>query len=377
MLTREQLAAEVESGAIDTVLIAVPDMQGRLQGKRLDAGFFLDEVAAHGTESCSYLLAVDVEMNTVDGYRLASWDQGYGDFAMRPDLATLRRVPWHPVTALVMADLERPDGAPVTVAPRQILRAQIERLAQRDLQAMVGTELEFLVFRDTYEQAFDTRYAGLVPANQYNVDYSLQGTGRVEPLLRRIRTEMTGAGMRVESAKGECNLGQHEIGFRYDAPLVTCDNHALYKLGARRIAAQAGMSLTFMAKFDQREGNSCHIHLSLRSLDRPTGGRCRHGTELTVLAEQFLSGLLQGMRELTLFFAPNINSYKRYVAGSFAPTAIRWGPRQPHLCHSGRRPRGVAPTGKPRAGRRRQSVPGVRGHDCRRTRRRRPATAAV
>jgi glutamine synthetase len=259
MLTLEQLACEHEAGTIDTVLIAFPDMQGRLQGKRLDAGFFLDEVAPHGTEGCSYLLAVDVEMNTVDGYQLSSWDRGYGDFAMRPDLATLRRVPWHPGTAMVFSDLEWHAGTSVTAAPRSVLRTQCERLARHDLQAMVGTELEFLVFRDTYEHAFTTRYAGLTPANQYNVDYSLQGTGRIEPLLRRIRQEMTGAGMRVESAKGECNPGQHEIAFRYDRPQVTCDNHSLYKLGAKEIAAQAGMSRTFMAKFDQREGNSCHI----------------------------------------------------------------------------------------------------------------------
>jgi glutamine synthetase len=325
MLTLEQLACEHAAGTIDTVLIAFPDMQGRLQGKRLDAGFFLDEVAPHGTEGCSYLLAVDVEMNTVDGYQLSSWDQGYGDFAMRPDLATLRRVPWHPGTAMVFSDLEWHAGSPVTAAPRSVLRTQCERLARHDLQAMVGTELEFLVFRDTYEHAFTTRYAGLTPANQYNVDYSLQGTGRIEPLLRRIRTEMTGAGMRVESAKGECNPGQHEIAFRYDRPQVTCDNHSLYKLGAKEIAAQTGMSLTFMAKFDQREGNSCHIHLSLWSLDGQPVFAVGESSELAPIAEHFLAGLLHGMRELTLLFAPNINSYKRYVAGSFAPTAIRWG----------------------------------------------------
>jgi glutamine synthetase len=323
--TFEQLETEVAAGSIDTVLIAFPDMQGRLQGKRLHAGFFLDEVARHGTEGCSYLLAVDVEMNTVDGYRMSSWDRGYQDFAMHVDQGTLRRVPWHPGTALVMADLQWEDGSPVVAAPRQVLRAQTDRLARRGWQAMVGTELEFIAFRDTYEQAFTKRYAGLEPANQYNVDYSLQGTARIEPLLRRIRNEMTGAGLQVESAKGECNLGQHEIAFRYDTALATCDKHSLYKLGAKEIAAQEGMSLTFMAKYDQREGNSCHIHFSLRSLeDKPLFAR-GDTSEFSPVGEHFIAGVLAGMCELTLLFAPNINSYKRYVAGSFAPTTIRWG----------------------------------------------------
>src|SRR5262249_10357757 len=278
-----------------------------------------------GSEGCSYVLAVDVEMNTVDGYRMSSWDQGYRDFVLRPDIATLRRVPWHPATALVFCDLEWDDGSPVVAAPRQVLRAQTDHLARRGWLAMGGTELEFIVFRDSYEQAFERRYAGLAPANQYNVDYACEGTGRIEPLLRRIRNEMAAAGMHVESAKGECNLGQHEIAFRFDEAVATCDKHSLYKLGAKEIAAQAGMSLTFMAKFDQREGNSCHLHLSLRTPDGdpvfPSGG----GGDFSPTGEHFVAGLLDGIRELTLFFAPNINSYKRYVAGSFAPTAIRWG----------------------------------------------------
>lgn len=323
--TLDQLEAEVASGAIDTVLIAFPDMQGRLQGKRLHAGFFLDEVLKNGTEGCSYLLAVDVEMSTVDGYRMSSWDRGYNDFGMQPDLGTLRRVPWHPGTAMVLADLHWEDGSPVVAAPRQVLRRQCDRLAERGWQAMVGTELEFLVFRDTYEQAFTKHYAGLQPANQYNVDYSLQGTARIEPLLRRIRNEMTGAGLQVESAKGECNLGQHEIAFRFDSAVATCDKHSLYKLGAKEIAAQEDMSLTFMAKYDQREGNSCHIHFSLRSGEDQPVFALGDTSELSPVGEHFIAGVLGGMCELALLFAPNINSYKRYVAGSFAPTAIRWG----------------------------------------------------
>ncbi|MGH3185338.1 MAG: glutamine synthetase, partial [Streptosporangiaceae bacterium] len=210
MLTLEQLQVAVEEGEIDTVVLAFTDMQGRLQGKRLAAEFFLDEVAEHYSEGCNYLLAVDVDMNTVDGYAMSSWDRGYGDFVLVPDMGTLRRVPWHNGTVLVIADLTWLDGAPVVASPRQILAAQTARLAERGLVALAGTELEFVVYRDTYEQAAAKEYRDLVPANQYNVDYSILGTSRIEPLLRRIRNEMAGAGLYVESAKGECNLGQHE-----------------------------------------------------------------------------------------------------------------------------------------------------------------------
>jgi glutamine synthetase len=323
-LTLDQLRIDVDSGAIDTVLVALPDMQGRLQGKRLTGHFFLDEVLAHGTEGCNYLLAVDVEMNTVDGYAMSSWEAGYGDFVMTPDMSTLRRLPWHEATAFVMCDLSTTAGQPVLPAPRNILRAQIEKLAAYGVHAVVGTELEFLVFNDSYESAFTKRYLGLTPANQYNVDYSLQGTARIEPLLRRIRNGMAGAGMHVESAKGECNLGQHEIAFVYDEALKTCDNHSIYKTGAKEIAAQEGVSLTFMAKYDEREGSSSHIHLSVLD-ENGTPGFATADGGFTPMFEHFLAGQLLAMRELTLFYAPNINSYKRYVDGSFAPTAIEWG----------------------------------------------------
>ncbi|WP_405896932.1 glutamine synthetase family protein [Streptomyces sp. NBC_00727] len=325
-LALSDLRRLVHSSEIDTVVLAFPDMQGRLQGKRFAAPFFLDEVVRHGTEGCAYLLAVDTDMNTVDGYAMSSWDNGYGDFAMRPDLTTLRRVPWHEGTALVLADLAWADGAPVTAAPRQILRRQLERLADHGYTAHVGTELEFIVFKDTYEQAWDRGYRDLTPVNQYNVDYSVLGTGRVEPLLRRIRNEMAGAGLAVESAKGECNPGQHEIVFRYDEALVTCDQHAVYKTGAKEIAAQEGMALTFMAKFNEREGNSCHIHLSLRSTTGP-GRSVMAGEdgEMSPVMRHFLAGQLAALRDLSLLFAPNINSYKRLRPGSFAPTAVAWG----------------------------------------------------
>jgi glutamine synthetase len=328
LLDVDQLRAEVDAGTLDTVLVAVPDMQGRLQGKRLHARFFLDTVLEHGTESCNYLLAVDVDMNTVAGYALSSWQSGYGDFVMRPDLSTLRRVPWHEGTALLLCDLETLDGAPVTPSPRQILRDQNARLAERGWRAMTGTELEFLVFRDTYEDAQRKHYLDLVPANLYNIDYSLLGTARIEPLLRRIRNSMAGAGMVVESAKGECNLGQQEIGFLYDEALVTCDNHSVYKTGAKEIAAQDGVSITFMAKYDAREGNSCHVHFSLVTSDGDpvfAGDGQGDSAGFSPVLEHFLAGQLVALRELTLLFAPNINSYKRFAPGSFAPTAVRWG----------------------------------------------------
>ncbi|MFJ9817195.1 glutamine synthetase family protein [Streptomyces sp. NPDC101151] len=322
-LSVEELHALVAGGEIDTVVLAFPDMQGRLQGKRFAARFFLDEVLQHGTEGCNYLLAVDTEMNTVDGYAMSSWDRGYGDFAMHPDLSTLRRIPWHPGTALLVADLAWNDGSPVVAAPRQILRRQLDRLAELGYTAQVGTELEFIVFKDSYEQAWDANYRGLTPANQYNIDYSILGTGRIEPLLRRLRNDMAGAGLTVESAKGECNPGQHEIAFRYDEALRTCDQHALYKTGAKEIAAQEGVSITFMAKYDEREGNSCHIHLSLADAD---GGNVMAGPDgMSDVMRHFLAGQLAALRDFSLLYAPNINSYKRFQPGSFAPTAVAWG----------------------------------------------------
>jgi glutamine synthetase len=327
MLRLEELHAAVTNGgehAIDTVVLAITDMQGRLQGKRFHAQHFLDEIVKDGSEGCNYLLAVDVDMNTVDGYAMSSWARGYGDFAMVPDLATLRRTPWQPGSALLLADLAWFDGTPVVASPRQILRRQLDRLREKGLIGYAGTELEFVVYRDSYEQAWQRGYRDLTPANLYNVDYSLLGTARVEPLLRRIRTEMAGAGLTPESAKGECNLGQHEIAFRFAEALTCADHHVIYKNGAKEIAAQEGMSLTFMAKPNEREGNSCHIHFSLRSADtdQPVFG---DGHEMSALMKHAMAGMLATLREFTLMYAPNVNSYKRFQPGSFAPTAVRWG----------------------------------------------------
>jgi glutamine synthetase len=320
-MTLDELRAEVEAGRIDTVLLCLTDMQGRLQGKRMAARFFVDEVVAHGAEACNYLLAVDVEMNTVDGYAMSSWSRGYGDFVMAPDLETLMPVPWLEGTALCLVDLQWEDGSDVVASPRQILRRQLDRLAERGWMANAGSELEFILFEDSYEQAWDKGYVGLTPANRYNVDYSILGTTKVEPLLRRIRNAMAGAGMTVEDSKGECNFGQHEINFHYSDALTTCDRHVVFKNGAKEIAAQHGQAITFMAKWDQREGNSCHLHLSLA--DETTGENV-FATDDALFAS-FLAGAIAGLRELTLLLAPNINSYKRFAAGSFAPTAVAWG----------------------------------------------------
>src|SRR6195952_1919613 len=326
LLSLEELEALVGAGEIDTVIVAFTDMQGRLSGKRISARLFVEDTAAHGAECCNYLLAVDVDMNTVDGYAMSSWEAGYGDMVMTPDFSTLRTIPWLPATALVTADLGWHDGSPVVPAPRSILRAQLDRLAQRGMVAVAATELEFIVFDDSYRDAWSKGYTGLTAATDYNIDYAMLASTRMEPLLRDIRVGMEGAGLYCEGVKGECNLGQQEIGFRYDEALVTCDNHTLYKNGAKEIADQHGKSLTFMAKFDEREGNSCHIHLSFRGTD---GSAVFADDEdplgMSPMFRSFVAGQLATLRELTLFYAPNVNSYKRFVDGSFAPTAVAWG----------------------------------------------------
>ncbi len=323
LLDVDRLTAAIADGSVDTVIVAFTDMQGRLQGKRLHAEYFVDEVLPHGTEGCNYLLAVDVEMNTVPGYAISSWEGGYGDMLFVPDLSTIRMLPHLPGTALLQCDLAWLDGAPVEQSPRRVLQRQAARAAEAGYVALAGTELEFIVFDDSFEQAWDAGYRDLTPANQYNVDYSILGTSRVEPLLRDIRNTMHAAGMAVESAKGECNPGQHEIAFRYADVLTTADNHAVYRNSAKEIAGLHGRSLTFMAKVNEREGNSCHVHLSLRGRDGSTV--FWDGSGRSALYDSFVAGVLATLPEFTLLYAPNINSYKRFAAGSFAPTAVAWG----------------------------------------------------
>jgi glutamine synthetase len=324
-LSIDALREQVAAGEIDTVIVAITDSLGRLQGKRCGARSFLEDVLDHGAEGCNYLLSVDVEMNTIDGYAMSSWENGYGDMVMRPDLSTLRTVPWLPGTAMVQCDILWPDGRPVAQSPRQILRAQIERLEGLGYRAHIGTELEFIMFDDTYEDAWNKKYEGLTPSTRYNIDYSLLATAKLEPVIRSIRMGMEKAGLIVESSKGECNFGQQEITFRYAEALKACDNHAFYKNGAKEIAAQHGKSITFMAKYNEREGNSCHIHFSLTDLDgNPVlAGDGGHG--FSPVMEHFIAGQLASLKEMAYFVAPNINSYKRFVEGSFAPTAIAWG----------------------------------------------------
>ncbi len=325
MLSVPQLRALSEAGEIDTVIMAAPDMQGRLQGKRMMPKYFCEQVSVDAAEGCAYLLATDIECAPVGGYALTSWEKGYGDFVFKPDLDTLRRAPWQHGAAMVLCDIELTDHSPAEMAPRTMLKKQLARLAERGWHAMAATELEFILFRTSYEAAWNSGYRDLVPANQYNNDYSILGTARVEPVIRAIRNAMEAAGIQVENSKGECNLGQHEINFLYRDALGAADGHVIYKEAAKEIAAEHNCALTFMAKFNEREGNSCHTHLSLRDLE----GRAvfvEPGTrEHSLVFQQFLAGLLAHAEELAFFFAPNINSYKRYAAGSFAPTGLVWG----------------------------------------------------
>ncbi|GAA3182451.1 gamma-glutamylethanolamide synthetase GlnA4 [Nonomuraea roseoviolacea subsp. carminata] len=322
----ERLREEAAAGRVEEVVVAVPDLQGRLQGSRMSVPYFLDEVARDGFGACVYLLAADVEMATGPGYAIDAWASGFGDFVLRPDPGTLRLPPWDPGTALVVADAVWPGGEPVEVAPRRVLRAQLDRLDELGLTALAGTELEFLVFRGSYRDAWERRYHGLETGTRYNVDYALHGLSEVEPVVRRIRREMVRAGLTMETARGECHPGQYEIVFRYDEAMATCDNHVLFKNGAKRIAEQEGVALTFMPKFDEGEGNSCHVHLSLRDAGGgPVFADAGAGDGMSELFRHFVAGQLACLPELTLLMAPNVNSYKRLRPGAFAPTGIAWG----------------------------------------------------
>jgi glutamine synthetase len=320
MLTLDELRSEVESGAIDTVVAAFTDMQGRLLGKREQAEFFLDASAEHGVEGCNYLLALDMEMDPKPGYAMASWDQGYGDFVTAPDLATLRRIPWLEGTALVLCDVVWADGSPVVASPRQVLRAQVERARAAGFEPMIGSELEFYLLKESYAEAHAKHYRDLTPSVPYILDYHILATTFDEPLLRQIRNGMQAAGIAVESSKGEAWPGQQEINFRYSDALTMADNHTIYKNGAKEIAHQNGCSITFMAKPDHTWiGSSCHIHSSLWK-----DGENAFAGESEVF-QRYLAGQIACARELALFFAPTINSYKRYAAETWAPTSLAWG----------------------------------------------------
>jgi glutamine synthetase len=320
MLSLDELRTEVESGAIDTVVAAFTDMQGRLMGKRAQAEYFLAESVEHGLEGCNYLLALDMEMDPQPGYAMASWERGYGDFHLTPDFATLRRIPWLESTALVLCDVDWEDGSPVVASPRQVLRRQIERARAIGFEPMFGSELEFYLLKESYAAAHAKHYRDLTPSVPYILDYHVLATSYDEPFIHRIRRGMQGAGIPVESSKGEAWPGQHEINFRFSDALTMADNHTVYKNGAKELAQQEGCSITFMAKPDHTWiGNSCHVHASL----------WRDGANAfdddDALFGSFLAGWIACAKELALFLAPTINSYKRYAAGSWAPTTLAWG----------------------------------------------------
>jgi len=320
MLTLDELRSEVEAGTIDTVVAAFTDMQGRLLGKREQAEYFLDETAEHGLEGCNYLLALDMEMDPQPGYAMASWEQGYGDFVMTPDLKTLRRVPWLEGTALVLCDVGWSDGKPVVASPRQVLKAQVERAQAAGFEPKFGSELEFYLFAESYAEAHAKHYRDLTPSVPYILDYHVLATTYDEPLIRQIRNGMQAAGVPVESSKGEAWPGQQEINFRYADAVTMADNHVIYKNGAKEIAHLNGRSITFMAKPDHGWiGNSCHIHSSLwRDGENAFAGE-------SDVFKRYVAGQIAGARELAVFLAPTINSYKRYAAGSWAPTTLAWG----------------------------------------------------
>ena len=320
MISLAELRSDVESGAIDTVVVAFTDMQGRLMGKRLQAEFFLDEAVDHGVEGCNYLLALEMEMDPVPGYKLTSWEQGYGDFRLEPDLATLRRIPWLEGTALVLTDVLSHDGAEVKPSPRQVLKAQVARAEALGYTPMFGSELEFFLFKESYAEAHAKHYRDLTPSVPYILDYHILATTYDEPFIRQIRNGMQAAGIRVETSKGEAWPGQHEINFRYADAVTMADNHVIYKNGAKEIAQLNGCSITFMAKPDHTWiGSSCHIHSSLW-----------HGDESAFAGESdvfkhYLAGQIAALGEMAVFVAPTINSYKRFAAGSWAPTTLAWG----------------------------------------------------
>jgi glutamine synthetase len=325
MLSLEELRKEGEEGAIDTVVTAFTDMQGRLFGKRIQVEYFLEDVLEHGIEGCNYLLALDMEMDPVPGYEMANWEGGYGDFAIVPDMATLRRIPWLDRTALVLCDVANHDGSPVVASPRQVLIAQYERAAEMGFRPMMASELEFYLYKESYAEANEKDYSGLTPTIPYILDYHILATTMDEAYLGPIRRGMHAAGIPIEFSKGEAWYGQHEVNFRYADAVTSADRHTIYKNGVKEIAFLNEISATFMAKPSEKDiGSSCHIHTSL--VDADSGESVFvDGDEETDTFRHFLGGQRNRIRELAMFVAPAINSYKRYASESWAPTSVSWG----------------------------------------------------
>jgi glutamine synthetase len=324
-LTFEELQQAVAEGAIDTVLVALVDMQGRLMGKRFQAEFFL-ESGWRETHGCNYLLATDLEMETVPGYKATSWEKGYGDYAMKPDLSTLRVTPWLPGTALVLADVQDHHHHDIPHSPRAMLKRQTAKLEAMGLRAMMASELEFFLFRESYEEMQASGYRRATPMSAYNEDYHIFQTSKEEEVMRAIRTGLNAAGIPVENSKGEASAGQEEINVRYAEALVSADNHVIVKNGAKEIAWSKGRALTFMAKYDTRAaGSSSHVHMSLWTLAGEPAFLDPGGPYgMSVMMRRFLAGLLVHASEITYFLAPYVNSYKRFAAGTFAPTKAIW-----------------------------------------------------
>lgn len=324
-LTFDSLKAAVSAGEIDTVIACLCDMQGRLMGKRFHAQHFID--SAHDeTHCCNYLLATDMEMFTVPGYKSTSWAAGYGDYVMKPDLATLRRIPWVPGTALVMCDvLDHHTHEPVPHAPRSVLQRQVARARAMGLEPMMATELEFFLFDETFADLHDRGYPLPTPKARHNVDYSIWGTSRDEPIMRDIRNKLWDAGIPIECSKGEAEAGQEEVNAKYSDALDTSDMHSLIKLGVKQIALAHGASVTFMAKYDHRRaGSSSHVHQSLWKNGKNAFHDPADTHGMSALMKQFLAGQLAHAAEITCFLAPYVNSYKRFVVGMFAPTKAVW-----------------------------------------------------
>ena len=325
----EDLEARIRDRSIDTVINAITDLQGRLMGKRITGDFFLEH-ARHGTHFCTYLLGTDMEMRTPAGYRLMNWESGYGDWLADPDWTTLRVIPWLEKTALVLADVkDEASGALISVAPRSVLRRQVERARALGFEPLMASELEFYLLRDTYEAAAAKRFHELQPFGWYNEDYHLlQGT-KAEPLYRQFRGHMCAAGIPVEFSKGEAAPGQHEVNIHYEHALESADRHVLFKHGLKEIAWQNGHAVTFMAKPDHAwTGNSAHVHVSVWDPGRERNlfhdaGAATDG--MSSMMRHFLGGLIQGLRELAFFIAPFVNSYKRFAPGSWAPVHLVWG----------------------------------------------------
>lgn len=326
--TLEEIGTEIDEGRIDTVLVVCTDLYGRFVGKRFDAGFFLESVAADGTHGCDYLLTVDMEMEPVPGYRFANWERGYGDVHLVPDLATLRRASWLEKSALVICDVvDQASHRPVDIAPRNLLKAQLDKASQMGFTAMAASELEYYLFNDSYREAAGKAYHGLESAGWYIEDYHmLQGT-REEPFNGALRRHLRDSGVPVESSKGEWGRGQHELNIRYADALAMADRHAIYKQCAKELAEQLGLSVTFMAKFDSaRAGSSCHVHLSLWQDEENAfaGSGALGPVRCSETFRWFLGGWMAHAAELMPFYAPTVNSYKRYQAGSWAPTGLAW-----------------------------------------------------